>query len=108
MEGVGNSGSIRECARDLRASLRFIFRRVPSVGPVPRRAAPWQRIIRIALVPVTVGLIIASGSVMAYSADAGWQAAAVTVAAAAVMLQTRFSPILMILIGGVLGGLGLL
>jgi chromate transporter len=72
------------------------------------RSAPWQRIIRIALVPVTVGLIIASGTVMAYSADAGRQAAAVTVAAAAVMLQTRFSPILMLLIGGALGGLGVL
>jgi len=72
------------------------------------RAAPWQRIIRIALVPVTVGLIMASGTVMAYSADAGWQAAAVTVAAATVMLQTRLSPIVMLLVGGALGGLGLL
>jgi chromate transporter len=72
------------------------------------RAAPWQRIVRIALVPVTVGLVVASGTVMARAADTGWRAAAVTAVAALLMLRTRLSPVVMLLVGGVLGGLGLL
>jgi pimeloyl-ACP methyl ester carboxylesterase len=33
------------------------------------RAAPWQRIVRLGLVPVTMGLVIASGMVMARAAE---------------------------------------
>jgi chromate transporter len=72
------------------------------------RAASWQRIVRLGLVPVTVGLVVGSGAVMARAADAKWQSVAVTVAAAVIMLQTRFSPLVMLLVGAVLGGLGLL
>jgi chromate transporter len=72
------------------------------------RGAPWQHIVRIGLVPVTVGLVIGSGVVMARAADAEWQAVAVTVAVAALMLQTRINPLFMLLAGGALGGLGLL
>jgi chromate transporter len=46
------------------------------------RAAAWHRRVQIGLVPATVGLVIAGGIVMARAADAGWRAAAVTVAAA--------------------------
>ena len=35
-----------------------------------------------------------------------WQAAAVTVAAAVLMLATRINPLWLLLAGGVLGGLG--
>jgi chromate transporter len=72
------------------------------------RAAPWQRVVRSGLVPVTVGLIIASGVVMARSADTEWRAAAVTVAATILMLQRRLDPLVMLLAGGALGSLGLL
>jgi chromate transporter len=72
------------------------------------RGAPWQHIVRVGLAPVTVGLVIASGMVMARAADAKWQAVAVTVAAATLMLQTRINPLLILLAGGALGGLGLL
>jgi len=72
------------------------------------RAAPWQRVVRAALIPVTIGLIIASGAVMARAADAGWQAAAVTSATTVLMLQRRIDPIVLLLVGGVLGGLGML
>jgi chromate transporter len=72
------------------------------------RAAQWQHIVRIGLVPVTVGLIIGSGAVMARTADATWQAVAVTGAAVALMLRARINPLLMLLMGGILGGLGLL
>jgi chromate transporter len=72
------------------------------------RDASWQRIVRRGLVPVTIGLVIASGTVMARAADAEWQAAAVTVAAAALMLKTRINPLWLLFAGGALGGLGLL
>jgi chromate transporter len=72
------------------------------------RDAPWQRIVRNGLVPVTVGLVIASGAVMARTADADWRAAALTIAAALIMLGTRLNPLWTLLAGGVLGGLGLL
>lgn len=72
------------------------------------RAAPWQRIVRTGLTPVTVGLVIASGTVMARAADADWQTVAVTVAAILLMLRTRLNPLVLLLAGGALGGLGLL
>jgi chromate transporter len=72
------------------------------------RDAPWQQIVRLGLVPVTMGLVIASGMVMARAADAGWQAAAITTGAAAITLATRLNPMWLLLAGGALGGLGLL
>jgi len=72
------------------------------------RDAPWQRIVRLGLVPVTMGLVIASGMVMARAADTGWQAAAITTGAAAITLATRLNPMWLLLAGGALGGLGLL
>ncbi|MSO99762.1 MAG: chromate transporter [Acetobacteraceae bacterium] len=72
------------------------------------RSAPWQRIARIGLAPVTIGLVIASGAVMARAADHDWRAATVTAAAAALMLLTRLNPIFVLVAGGVLGGLGVL
>jgi chromate transporter len=72
------------------------------------RGTQWQYIVRLGLVPITVGLVIGSGIVMARTADTKWQAVAVTVAAAALMLQARVNPLFMLLAGGALGGLGLL
>jgi len=70
--------------------------------------APWQRIVRLGLVPVIMGLVIASGTVMARAADTSWRAVAVTLAAAAITLATPLSPMWMLLVGGALVGLGLL
>jgi chromate transporter len=72
------------------------------------RDAWWQRIVRLGLVPVVMGLVIASGIVMARAADTGWRAGALTLAAAAIMLITRLNPMWMLLAGAVLGGLGLM
>ena len=72
------------------------------------RAAPWQRIARRGLAPVTIGLVIAGGTVMARAADTDWRAAAVTAAAALVLLATRVSPLWILVVAGALGGLGLL
>ena len=72
------------------------------------RDAPWQRIVRLGLVPVTMGIVIAGGAVMARAADTGWRTAGLTIAAAAITLATRFNPMWMLLAGAALGGLGLL
>jgi chromate transporter len=72
------------------------------------RNAPWQRIVRLGLVPVIMGLVIASGTVMARAADTNWRGVAVTIAAVAITLATRLNPMWMLLTGGALGGLGLL
>jgi len=66
------------------------------------------QIARFGLVPVVMGLVIASGTVMARAADTSWPAVAVTTAAAVITLATRLSPMWMLLLGGALGGLGLL
>jgi chromate transporter len=72
------------------------------------REMPWQRIARSGLVPLTIGLVIAGGYVMARSSAVGWQSVAITVAAAAAMLGTRLNPLWIRAGGGALGGLGLL
>jgi chromate transporter len=71
------------------------------------RDTGWQRIVRRGLAPVTFGVVIASGTVMAQAADSGWRAASVTFAAAALMLITRLNPIWLLIAAAVLGGLGL-
>jgi chromate transporter len=72
------------------------------------RHAGWQPIARRGFVPVITGLVIASGIVIAQAADADWQAATVTIAAAVLMLTTRINPLCLLLAGGILGGLDLL
>jgi chromate transporter len=70
--------------------------------------ARWQCVLRSALIPVTTGLIIASGLVMAQATGVTWTATAVTGAAAIVMLTTRLNPLWLLAAGGALGGLGFL
>jgi chromate transporter len=70
--------------------------------------SPWQHIVRVRLAPVIIGLVIAGGVVMARAADSGWQTAAITITTTLLALQTRLNPMLMLLAGGTLGGLGLI
>jgi chromate transporter len=72
------------------------------------RDMSWQRIVRLGLAPLTIGLVIAGGYVMARAADVSWQSALVTAAAIGVILGTRLNPLWVLVSGGVLGGLGLL
>jgi chromate transporter len=72
------------------------------------RDRPWQQIVRRGLAPLTIGLVIAGGYVMARAADNSWQSAALTAAAVALMLATRVNPLWILLTGGILGGLDLL
>jgi chromate transporter len=72
------------------------------------RDRPWQRVVRRALAPLTIGFVIAGGYVMAGSAATGWQSVAVTAAAATLMLGPRLNPLWILTAGAALGGLGLL
>ena len=72
------------------------------------RDRPWQRIVRLGLAPLTIGLVIAGGYVMARAADTGWQGGLVTAAAAGLMLATGLNPLWILIAGGAAGGLGLL
>jgi chromate transporter len=72
------------------------------------RDMPWQRIVRRALAPLTIGLVIAGGYVMARTGDVGWSSVAITAAAVALMLRTRINPLWILMAGGALGALGLL
>jgi chromate transporter len=71
------------------------------------RDRPWQQILRRGLGPLTIGLVIAGGYVMARAAYAGWPSAMITAAAVALLLATRLNPLWILATGGVLGGLGL-
>src|SRR2546423_7687568 len=104
---MGPAGCARQRRRDVRTTVHDLFR---LIQPVWDRFhdARWQETVRRGLVPVTIGLVIASGTVMARAADVDWQAAAVTIAAATLMLSTRLNPLWMLLAGGTLGRLGLL
>ena len=72
------------------------------------REMAWQQRVRRGLAPVTIGLVIAGGYVMARVEDSGWASLAVTAAAIALMLMTRINPLWLIAGGGALGGLGVL
>ena len=57
---------------------------------------------------MTVGIVIASGYVLARAADNGWEVAAITGAAASLMLGTRTNPLWILITAGAIGGLGLI
>src|SRR5947208_3108318 len=72
------------------------------------RDAAWQQRVRRGLTPVTIGLVVAGGFVMADTGESGWASLAVTAAAVALMLATRINPLWLVAAGGALGGLGVL
>lgn len=69
--------------------------------------SPWPALLQSALVPLSIGLMCASGFILALTADRSWIAAAITVAAAAVAILTRINPLWMLAVGGGLGFAGL-
>jgi chromate transporter len=55
-----------------------------------------------------MGIVIASGIVIARAADTGWRTAVLTLVAVVITLATRLNPMWTLLAGAALGGLGLL
>jgi len=70
--------------------------------------ARWPAIIQAALVPLSIGLMGASGLVLAQTSDRTWAAALITVVAAGLAFATRVNPLWMLLAGGCLGFAGLI
>ena len=66
----------------------------------------WPAIIQAALVPLSIGLMGASGLILARTADQSWMAALITASAAALAFATRLNPLWMLVAGGILGFAG--
>jgi chromate transporter len=70
--------------------------------------ARWPAIIQAALVPLSIGLMGASGLILALASDRNWTGALVTAVAAVVAFATRLNPLWMLLMGGCLGFAGVI
>jgi chromate transporter len=68
----------------------------------------WPAIIRAALVPLSIGLMGASGLILALTSGQTWAALLVTAGAAALAAATRLNPLWILLAGGVLGFAGVI
>ena len=73
-----------------------------------RSHSRWPAIIQAALVPLSIGLMGASGLILALTSDRTWAAALVTAGAAILASTTRLNPLWLLLAGGVLGFAGVL
>jgi chromate transporter len=68
----------------------------------------WPGIIHTALVPLSIGLMGASGFILALTADRSWTGALATAAAALLAFVTRLNPLWLLLAGGCLGFAGVI
>ena len=68
----------------------------------------WPAIIQAALVPLSIGLMGASGLVLALTSDRSWVAALVTAVSAVLAFATRLNPLWLLLAGGCLGLAGVI
>lgn len=68
----------------------------------------WPAIIQAALVPLSIGLMGASGLILALTSDRSWVAGLVTAAAAILAFATRLNPVWILLAGGALGFAGVI
>jgi chromate transporter len=63
----------------------------------------WVKAVRGGLVPVAIGLILASGLIMAEASAYSWLALAATAAASAFVWKTDYSPLWTLGAGGIIG-----
>jgi chromate transporter len=70
--------------------------------------SPWPAIIQAALVPLSIGLMAASGLILALASDRNWIAALVTAVSAMLAFATRLNPFWLLLVGGCLGFAGVI
>jgi chromate transporter len=70
------------------------------------RHARWPARVQAALVPLSIGLMAASGLILAQTSDQSWIAALITIVAAALAFATRVNPFWLLLAGGILGFAG--
>ncbi|GLS18011.1 chromate transporter [Labrys miyagiensis] len=70
------------------------------------KEAPWRRAIEVGFAPLTVGLVLASGVIVAKSADHGYREWALTAVATIIFTATKINPLIVVGIAGVIGWLG--
>lgn len=70
------------------------------------RGARWRVAVQTGMAPLTVGLILATGYILAQAADRDWATVAVTATTTLVVLATRLNPLWLLGAGGVFGMLG--
>ena len=68
----------------------------------------WPAIIQTSLVPLSIGLMGASGLILAQTSDRTWPAGLFTAAAAGLAFATRLNPFWLLLAGGCLGFAGVI
>jgi chromate transporter len=71
-----------------------------------RRDLKWMTIVRHALSPLTIGLLISTGVILIRSADHSAGAIGLTAVTVLVCLRTQWNPLWLIAAGGVLGMMG--
>lgn len=69
--------------------------------------ARWPALIKAALVPLSIGLMAASGLIVALAADTSWAGALITAAVAMLAFATRLNPLWLLVAGGCLGFAGI-
>ena len=70
------------------------------------RHARWPALVQAALVPISIGLMAASGLILALTADTSWVAALITGIAALLAFTTRLNPLWLLVAGAALGFAG--
>jgi chromate transporter len=68
----------------------------------------WPGIIQAALVPLSIGLMGASGLILALTSDRTWTAGLLTAVSAVLAFATRLNPLWLLLAGGCLGFAGVI
>jgi chromate transporter len=68
--------------------------------------ARWPSTLQAALVPLSIGLMGASGLILAVASDRSWVAGLITASTAALAFATRLNPLWMLLAGGAFGFAG--
>jgi chromate transporter len=71
------------------------------------RGAPWRVAVEAGLAPITVGLVLATGWLVARGAHADGVAYAITAVSAALVVFTRINPVWLLAAAGLVGLLGL-
>nr|WP_314071288.1 chromate transporter [uncultured Roseococcus sp.] len=67
------------------------------------RGNTWMKPAQFGLVPIAVGLIAASGLIMAQATVTGWVALVIVIAATLFVWRTKYSPLWVLLAGGLVG-----
>lgn len=68
--------------------------------------APWRKAVERGFAPLTVGLVLASGVVVAKSADHGYREWALTAVATVIFTCTKTNPLIVVGLAGLVGWLG--